>query len=102
MSARKQTKIWKTKDGRKIRICDMTDRHLINTIKMLEQIAQAKHVQALFNVMRAQNVVGGDGALLALESEERILSDEGAWVRFLPSIYENLIIEHRRRGYTTR
>ena len=31
---RKQTKIWVTEDGRRIRICDMDDGHLHNTIKM--------------------------------------------------------------------
>jgi len=34
MKIRKQTKIWVTRDGRKIRICDMSDGHLKNTIKM--------------------------------------------------------------------
>lgn len=36
---RKVTKIWKTRDGTKLRICDMTDDHLRNTIIFLEHQA---------------------------------------------------------------
>ena len=34
---RKNTDVWTTSDGRDVRICDMDDRHLINTIKYLER-----------------------------------------------------------------
>lgn len=44
---RKQTLKWKTKDGRKIRICDMEDNHLINAARYLEREA-AKYSLAYF------------------------------------------------------
>jgi hypothetical protein len=37
MSIKKQTKHWKTKDGRKIRICDLSDSHLTNIVTLLEK-----------------------------------------------------------------
>ena len=37
---RKQTKIWVTKDKKKVRVCNMSDKHLLNTIKYLENKAQ--------------------------------------------------------------
>lgn len=35
---RKQTKLWETADNRKIRICDMSDKHLKNTIAMFDTV----------------------------------------------------------------
>jgi len=35
-----QTGYWKTGDGKKVRICDMDNRHLINTIRYLERKAE--------------------------------------------------------------
>ena len=44
---KKQTKIWKTKDGRKIRICDMTDQHLLNSIKLLIRAGERVKTEVL-------------------------------------------------------
>lgn len=53
---KKQTKIWKTRDGNKIRICGMEDSHLINTIKMLQRRAEVLRIktEASFSVILLQ------------------------------------------------
>lgn len=38
--------IWKQKDGTEIRVIDMDDQHLFNTIRMLERNAEARAKRA--------------------------------------------------------
>lgn len=42
---RKCTKFWTKKDGTKIRICDMDDAHLINTVRFLVRKAEQYKVE---------------------------------------------------------
>ena len=65
---RKQTRKWTMLTGKKIRICDMSDEHLKNTIQML--------ILSACSMMR---------------EEDDILSD------YLPEIYYNLADDLKRR-----
>jgi len=73
---RKVTTIWKTREGKKIRICDMTDEHLLNAIKFCE--LRAKQIKNTvpypnFNGEMAQMCAEDEPALmdLYLELERR-------------------------------
>lgn len=43
MAKKKITSIWNTQAGDEVRVCDMTDMHLVNTIKYLEKRAASKY-----------------------------------------------------------
>lgn len=66
----RQIKLWTMRDGTKIRICDMTDLHIINTIRMLKRRAR-----------EIGSIERGNG-----------------WEYYLPDIYNNLKVEADMRG----
>ncbi|MFA5385345.1 MAG: hypothetical protein WC364_11925 [Eubacteriales bacterium] len=92
---RKQTALWKQKDGTTIRICDMTDSHLLNTIAFLERSAQRlDHAFAM-----APNPFHGDIAFDMMESaQDAILAgDEETDPAALYPVYDKLCAERERR-----
>ena len=92
---RKQTTRWKQKDGTTIRVCDMTDSHLTNTIALLERSAQ-RHDDAF---AMAPNPFHGDIAFDMMESaQDAILEgDEDTDPADLYPIYGKLCAERNRR-----
>ena len=88
---RKQTALWKPKDGRKIRICDMNDDHLRNTIRMIKRACKNHHHEELMACMSI--TFNGDMAQL---SQEQFIA-HSSWKDYLPSIYEKLLLEKHRR-----
>lgn len=93
---RKQTKLWTTKSGDRIRICDMSDSHVMNTIRLLQRKAAA--CKAADDAWYATCVPpNGEGASDAFDHE-----CEEAWsspaTAGLPLVYESLIADAMRRG----
>lgn len=95
---RKQTKLWKTKSGERIRICDMKDLHLLNTIKYLHRVFDTWQDQSLLDVASAYGVCGGDMALYSVECAEQDIINADIYDE-IPILY-NLEQEAERRGLT--
>ena len=89
----KHTKKWPTKTGKKIRICDMTDTHLINTINMIERRAKQETDNALSAAYRAEMFLTGEMALMSIENEIRHLEEEGLPPDELCPLYKDLVEE---------
>lgn len=92
---RKQTARWKQKDGTTIRICDMTDKHLANTIAMLERATE----QYDYAFAMAPNPFHGDIAFGMMESaQDAILEGEAeTHPADLYPVYDKLCAERDRR-----
>jgi hypothetical protein len=84
------TPMWSAKDGRKIRIVDMDDRHLLNTIKFLKgrmvelALTEKKNNsedEKFYAKMRAKNIKHAEASLniMNAEAERRKLGD---WAAF--------------------
>lgn len=65
---RKQTKLWTTQDGRKIRICDLTNSHLCSVIKMIVRNGSFKFLASALAAYQYA-ATAPDGACLCAERE---------------------------------
>lgn len=93
---RKVTKRWTMKDGTKIRICDMSNSHLLNTIRMLERLELAASWAEVSSLAHYLGNNPPDGAAMAAEQEVAELADNASPAKFWP-IYDDLVLEAERR-----
>ena len=94
----KQTRLWTMRNGSKIRICDMADSHLLNSIALLERHANHTHnINTSFGYM-ALCGLRGEQAIEAMEQQLEDLENNGP---SHPDIYENLLADAQRRGLKT-
>jgi hypothetical protein len=101
---RKQTKLWKTKEGHRLRICDMTDQHIKNAMRYLRRAAEeslSNEISAAYSVSSSFNP-DGMAAYYAdqdIERMEGMCVDE--WIELHYPIYELLEKDAIRRGLAT-
>lgn len=94
---RKQTKLWTTKDGRRIRICDMDDGHLHNSIDLLERAAAVEEIKTVDAGIGMLNILQGEMAIDSVERELDRVMDYGIDPSEVNELYDNLIMEKERR-----
>lgn len=94
---RKVTKKWKQKDGTKIRICDMTDSHLRNTINMLERFTKRLEIIQINTGYQILNMLNGEMAIDSVESDLAHLEEHGLDPWDEMPLYEDLCKEADRR-----
>ena len=95
----KEKGIWVTKDGREIKIGDMDNDHLINSINMLKRSAHQMRLNHEVLGYSMLGIVNGDMAQYAIENElfyEGQMSDE-EWLECY-TLYGKLMEEVRKRN----
>lgn len=91
----KRTKIWTTKNGRKIRVCDMEDSHLINTIRLLERHSYQARDEAIRAGYSALSMMQGEMAIMAIEQDISVLESDDE--SMMPEIYFDMLDEANDR-----
>lgn len=90
---------WQTKDGIIVKITDMDDEHLVNSIRLLKRVVRRMRFSRDLAGWSVLNFVQGEMAEYAIESDLELdarLGDE-EWLG-VHTPYEELIIEAKRRG----
>ena len=96
---KKQTTFWTTKSGTKIRICDMSDSHLLNTVAMLERNASRYLEHSIDALGHFSMMLQGEMAQDAAEQElDRLVEEDPIdHLRNNHPLYEKLVTELERR-----
>jgi len=96
-----EERLWKTKAGDMIRISEMEDSHLNNTIAMLERNADKLMRQALSEALALSATMQGEMAIESMEEyiNDMVSYDDGkAWLFDTYSQYEWLLEERHKRN----
>lgn len=96
-SATKTT--WKTSNGRLIKVSEMEDTHLVNTIKLLRRNAQKLILQELAQMANYINNAPDGAAMAAMSEADRIIemTDDEYLSHRLPA-FDALLLEAVNRG----
>lgn len=97
---RANKKVWTTRDGRRIPIVAMEDRHLVNTIKYLYRLAAVSLAAELAAGYSVLGTLNGDMAQFCCEQDLDRMQDteEEEWLESQCPQWPALIKELNRRG----
>lgn len=90
-----RTKQWTTKEGKKIRVMDMSDSHLVNTIKFLRKAASARISSDIDMAISTPPMNGEMAQELFEQGFEELLKE--TWQDRVPTIYLDMEEEAERR-----
>jgi hypothetical protein len=79
--------VWTTKDGTQIRIYDMMNRHLVNTLRMLRRSAEGRYQDDLALVFGFASTCRGDGAAYAADQACDDMCLRTDWRDYVPDIF---------------
>ena len=94
---RKQTTKWTMRDGAKIRICDMSDSHIYNTMNMLERVAKKEYNHYEMLALDMEATTEGDMCQMIARNALHELAEK-SWESFLPDIYWKMRDDLERRS----
>lgn len=86
---------WTLRDGTKVRVEDLSDKHLANTIRYLRRTARERYPEFCAQALAAY---GMDIAPDMEESAYSAAMEDDHWEVCLHPMYEHLIAEAKRRG----
>ena len=87
--------LWTTRDGTQVPVREMSDRHLINALRMLARQAEVKRALSVRAFLECEPPTA-DGAELCYEQEFDALLD-AEWLEFVDDRYRMLVAEADRR-----
>ena len=97
----KQTMFWTTENHQKIRICDLTDVHLLNVLKMLKRNAIQRQEDESESAWATAFTVSGDMASYYAEQAADEVSSAN-WSDYVSEFWKPMLLDAERRGGETR
>ena len=88
--------MWRTKNGTILRMKDMSDSHLMNSIYLLERLGQDCYSQELIAMYSFESGLQGEMAQECM-SQEIDNMEETDWMAMMPQIYFDLLIVAKGR-----
>ena len=97
---RKQTAFWVTKEGQRIRVCDLGDRHLLNCLRLLERTYSKICLHHSLAAYRYADDAPDGAAMCAESAAEHLMeaADTMDGIEEEYPIYPKLLLEAERRG----